>query len=780
MKNTKQPNPCRQNGLFRGAQQLNGNTVVSCLGAAVLFFASCVNGFAADMYVAVDGSDSARGTLDDPYATLERARDQLRYLRGIKDDPAGTTVYLRGGTYQLSETFALNELDSGTAGNPVVYRNYNEELVRIIGGRRLDAGLFSKVTDEGILSRVSEDARAHLLQADLRKEGIVDYGQFEQYGHVRVTPAPLELFFDAQPMQIARYPNTGYVRIGEVVDRGSVPRESDYSNRGGVFKYTDARHENWVGLDDVWIQGTFGNGWSDDNVNIEYIDPKTKTVKLSTPTVYGVDTGKDHFHYYAYNILSEIDQPGEYYLDRKTGVLYFWPPSDLQKAELLVSMLEDPVIAIEGADHIKLEGLTVEVGRGIGIYLERASHNLVAGCTVRNLGTTGIVMGMGARQTFPYLTHNDYEGVPVSRRVGHYQLAQYNNTGWDRLPGKDNRILSCDIYNTGSGGVMLGGGSKRKLIKGGSEVVNCKLYNFNRRNQFLTAGINVDGCGNRVVNCDISKSHFQAVYVRGNEHLFEYNYIHEIAKDSDDTSAWYLGRDPSDRGNVLRYNFFYDIGREDRSVMGVYCDDATTDVSIISNIFYKAGQGRATVFSNGGQDLLVKNNIFVDCGSAVEISSFFYTWGSKTSTIGQKYKDYEQGYIFFYLRDEYIKRLTQSVDIRTPPYSETYPELTDWLDPIPGATDEYIGIRPRRNLMVNNVVYDSKELVEFKGDYAQFETVNNYITDEDPGFVDLAGLDLRLQADSVVFDNIPDFEPIPFEEIGLYSDQYRSVAQQNK
>ncbi len=729
------------------------------------------------IYVSPDGDDSGLGTIDSPYASLERARDQVRYLKSENGDDTGATIFLRGGDYQLSETFELNELDSGTAKNPVVYRNYKDEQVRIIGGIKLGRDIFSKVTDEKILSMVSEKARDNLVQADLKAIGITDYGQFEQYGHVRVTPAPLELFYDGEPMQVARYPNTGFIRIGEVIDRGSVPRESDYTNRGALFKYTDSRHENWVGLEDVWLGGTFGNGWSDDNVNIEYIDPETKTVKLKTPTVYGVGSGRDYYHYYAYNILSELDMPGEYYLDREKGMLYFWPPCENQKADILLSMLEDPVIAIEGADHIKLEGFTVEAGRGIGIYLERANHNLIAGCTVRNVGTTGIFMGMGAKQTFPYLTHNDYEGKPVSRRVGHYQLHMYADTGWERFAGSNNTILSCDIYNTGSGGVMLGGGSKRKLIKGHSEVDNCKLYNFNRRNKFLTAGINVDGCGNRVANCDISKSLFQAIYVRGNEHLFEYNYIHEIAKDSDDTSAWYLGRDPSDRGNVIRCNFFYDVGREDRSVMGVYCDDATADVSVISNIFYKVGQGRATVFSNAGQDLLVRNNIFVDCGSAVELSSFFYTWASKTSKVGQKYKDYDQGYIFYYLRDEYTKRLTECVNIYKPPYSEKYPELTDWLDPIPGAEHEYIGIRPRRNLMINNVVYDSKELANIHSDYAQFEIVDNYVTDENPGFVDLAGLDMRLKADSVVFENIPDFEPIPFEKIGLYSDQYRSVPQ---
>lgn len=765
------------NSIFGVRLKWTLNYFVAYLVTSTLLLVLSASLQAKELYVSPEGNDLADGTLDDPFATLERARDEIRFLRSIGDEVPGASILLRGGTYELRETFALNGLDSGTAETPVIYRNYENEEVRLIGGEKLDPSVFSKITDEKLLSGLSEEARLNIVGVNLRELGIVDYGQFEQYGHVKVTPAPLELFLNGEPMQVARYPNEGFIQIGKVIDPGSVPRGSDYSERGALFKYTDPRHEQWVGLEDIWIQGTLGNGWSDDNVAIERIDPVLGTVKLATPSVYGVNSGKDYLQYYIYNVFKELNAPGEYYLDRASGILHFWPPADLEDSDILVSLLEDPIIAMEGCDYIVFEGITIEAGRGIGVYLERASHNTIAGCVIRNMGTTGIVIGMGAKQTFPHLTHSDYEGVPVSRRVGHYQLQMYKETGWDRYPGVKNRIVSCDIYNTGSGGVMLGGGSKRELIRGGSEVVNCKIYDFNRRNQFLTAGINVDGCGNRVAHNDISKSLFQAIYVRGNEHVFEYNFIHEIAKDSDDTSAWYLGRDPSDRGNIIRYNFFYDVGRADRSVMGVYCDDATTDVAVLSNIFYKVGGGRATVFSNAGQDLLVDNNIFIECGAAVEISSFFYTWGSKTSQVNPPYKDYEEGYIFYYLRDAYRKRLTESIDFRAPPYSVEYPELTDWLNPIPepGAENEYIGIRPRRNLMVNNVVYNSKELIIYRGDYAQFETVDNFVTNENPGFVDIANLDLRLKEDSIVFDKIPDFEPIPFREIGLFSDQYRKV-----
>ena len=108
-----------------------------------------------------------------------------------------------------------------------------------------------------------------------------------------------------------------------------------------------------------------------------------------------------------------------------------------------------------------------------------------------------------------------------------------------------NGLLSCDIYNTGSGAVYLSGGDKVSLTPGNSYVENCRMTNYNRRNKFLWAAVSVNGCGNRVSHCEIHDSDWQGIYVSGNEHLFEYNYIHDVTLNSNDTSPWYIGRDPS-------------------------------------------------------------------------------------------------------------------------------------------------------------------------------------------------------------------------------------------
>ena len=64
-------------------------------------------------------------------------------------------------------------------------------------------------------------------------------------------------------------------------------------------------------------------------------------------------------------------------------------------------------------------------------------------------------MGKGALQTFPHITGSDYEGVPVSRDVGSLAAHLYSNTTWERKAGTEHGIISCNIYNTGSGGIVL-------------------------------------------------------------------------------------------------------------------------------------------------------------------------------------------------------------------------------------------------------------------------------------------------------------------------------------
>lgn len=717
------------------------------------------------IHVSKKGNDKNPGTAEKPLATLEAARSAIRGLKnGSRSIKKELKVLIHEGAYDLKETFSLGEKDGGEKDAPIIWAGAPGESVSITGGKTIEPSRFSVVKNKQVLSRLDPAAHGKVMQVDLKKEGVKDFGQHRQYGHaLPVVPATLELFFNSEPMTLSRYPNKGGIKIGTVEDKGSVPRIGDKSNRGAVFAYTDPRHKKWAGQKNMWIQGTLNYGFGDDYNPIEYIDTAKGQVKLGKPHLYGVASGKDFQEYVAINILEELDSPGEWYLDDSAGILYFWPPASISNAHIQVSILEDPIIALEGTKHVQLKNLTIEAGRGIGVYIENSHYTLIAGCTVRNVGTSGIFMGQGARALDANSGVDDFVGEPQSRQIGSFQNYIYNNSTWNRNAGSNNGVLSCDVYNTGCGGIFISGGDKKTLTPGNSYAENCRISNYTRRNKFTWAGIRVDGCGNRVSHNEIFNSDWHGIFVHGNEHLFEYNYIHDVTLNSNDTSPWYMGRNPSDRGNIVRYNYFDNCGNPNRMTMGIYCDDSSSDVYVFGNVFNNMKTDHGVLFSNAGWHLVMKNNIVINpIAHTAVVSASYHTWAAPQA------KD------MFGAKGLIRKRLEQDVNFKSPPYSTRYPELLPYLDVITEGK-EWQGMRSRGNLLEGNLIVGGPEnpIKLLGGQHAQMDGKNNWVTKEDPGFVDMKNKNFALKPDAAAYKMIPGFQPIPFEKMGLYKDEYR-------
>lgn len=732
----------------------------------VIFLLAINHALGQEFYVSPAGNDKSSGTAAAPVATLTKAQELIKKFKTANPNYEGEIiVHIGAGNYELQSGFQLDEAITGSKQTSIIWRGVNKDKVIISGGKKIKSSAFKKVNDPAILIRVDKIAAGKLYQVSLKELGLTNYGKHQSYGHGQpVVPAPLELYFNNEPLTLAHYPNSGSIKIGKVIDKGSVPRIGDTSNRGGIFEYTDTRHAKWTGQKNIWLQGTFNYGFADDNINIEKIDTLKKQIKLVTPHLYGLGNGRDFQAYTAYNILEELDSPGEWWLDTKTGILYVWPPSTLQAASITVSVLETPIVSVINQTYTTLEGLTIEAGRGMGIYMEGGHHNTIVGCTIRNVGTSGIFMGQGAEANKGPMSIDNFEGHPVSGIIGSLQNYLYKNTSWNRNAGYDQQILSCDVYNTGSGGIYLSGGDKRTLTKANNIVENCKVHDFNRRNKFIWSGISVDGCGNKIRHCEIYNSDWQGIFVHGNEHVFEYNNIHHVTLNSDDTSPWYIGRDPSDRGNVVRYNYFHHIGNPNRMNMGIYCDDSSADVFVFGNVFYKMETKHGILFTNSGWDLTMKNNIIIEPTDATaQISAHYYTWaaGSEKSMFGQ------EGLI--------RNRLTKSVSYTTEPYASKYPGLLEYLDTIPG-TRQWKAMRANRNVFADNLIIGgpANPTKLIGGQYATITERDNYRCTSNSGFVDAEHENFTLLPTSEVFKKIKGFEPVPFDKMGLYKNKYRN------
>lgn len=294
---------------------------------------------------------------------------------------------------------------------------------------------------------------------------------------------------------------------------------------------------------------------------------------------------------------------------------------------------------------------------------------------------------------------------------------------------------------------MLGGGDRKTLTPASHEALNNHIWRFSEHQLTSAYGLSFDGVGNRAAHNLIHDAPHQAVFVGGNDHVFELNEVHHVCTETDDCGALYKGRNPSCRGNLIRFNYWHDIG----SPMGhgnaaIYFDDGDGGDTVFGNIFARCGEpGRGsfgTVFSHGGHGLRAENNVFIDCKRALGSAP----WDDA------RWRDALKGGQDCFFPDKLLKE----VDIRTPPYLTHYPELAGYLDPPAGL--------PRVSLARLNVMV---RCAETAGGNWRLDPGANWSTTEDPGFVDGPHGDYRFRKDAVVFERLPGFKPVPFAEMGL-------------
>jgi len=573
----------------------------------------------ATFYVAPDGNDVWSGRLlepnaaktDGPLATLEGARDAVRRLKQTGPLPApGVVVELRGGAYERDRALELTADDSGTEEAPIEYRARPGETVRLIGGKRITG--FAPVTDASLLQRLDPAARGNVWQADLRAQGVTDFGGPAGGG--------LELFFQGQPMRIARWPNEGFVKIVQVLGPTPVDIRGTKGCREGVFSYAGDRPQRWKDEKDVWLHGYWFWDWADQRQKVASLDAEKRVLTLAPPNHhYGYRNGQ---WFYAFNVLAEIDQPGEWYLDRETGVLYFWPPAPIASGETLVSVVPT-LISLKDAAYVTLRSLTLEAMRNTAVVISGGSHNRLAGCTIRNGGRNAV-----------------------------------------SVTGTANGVVGCDIEQMAEGGISLSGGDRKTLTPARLVAENNHIHHYGRFKPMYSAGISVHGVGNRIAHNLIHDAPHQAIGFGGNDHVIELNEIHNVCFESNDAGAIYSGRDWTMRGTVIRHNYLHHIyGFERRGCVGVYLDDMYCGTEISGNVFYQVPRA---AFIGGGRDCQIVNNVFVDCRPAVHIDARALGWAH----------DHADGWI----REGREKGTLSGIRFREPPYSDRYPPLVRILD----------------------------------------------------------------------------------------------------
>jgi hypothetical protein len=392
---------------------------------------------------------------------------------------------------------------------------------------------------------------------------------------------PKQLLCNGERQILARYPNFdakdplygGWAFVPAFPPAGAP--EGHLWKRTMYVKPEDVR--KWAHPEDVELDIFAQYGWWNFIEPIDSFDPATRLLTLKKDCGYDLHP---HNRYHFQNALEELDAPGEWFYDKHTGTLYFWPEKSITECEVRVPTL-DSFFKVKGAKHITIRELTLTGCHASAITFDGAEDALVERCTIRQVG-------------------------------------YFNGTGIGVNSGKNVRVSRCEISFTGSNGVSLSGGDRKTLTGTGHSIEDCHIHHMGVFNK-NACGVSMYGVDNAVRHCHIHDGPRMGVQMSGNNLIVEYNHLHHLCLETQDGGAIYTGgRDwISSRGSKWRYNLIHDVigcGQEAGGLkhpwftFGLYPDDNTGGLDIVGNIVFRVAH--TPIHLHNARDCVVENNIF--------------------------------------------------------------------------------------------------------------------------------------------------------------------------
>ena len=577
-----------------------------------------------------------------------KVRDVESLRRAVQDAGPGDRILLRKGVYRLTESLRLEDKDDLYIG-PARPRG----KVEINGGARIPLRNLERAPELG----------PRVLRADLSPwpfTGLMPKGHGRPVG-----PSWSEVYADGAPLQLARWPNEGWIPLDSVVrtglslrfDGGGVPSnpalaqvkpsadlsittaaadEGEGSASLGIISFREERPLTWADPSLGYLSGCFRFGWADEMVGIRAIRPdQTLEVRDTTYYGFGIRPGETFQRWRVLNIPEEVDEAGEYALDARSHSLYLIPPRGTKRIE--ISLLEDPLVCVNRCRRLTIRGISFSCSRGDGVAVSDSEEVRMEECILHNLGERAVT----------------FDGE--CRRCG---------------------LSRCQVHDIGAGGIILDGGDRVRIIRGDNYVEDSRFHDFNRLEKANRPAVTMQGLGNRVSGCEIYRSATQAILMNGNDQLIERCDIHHVCQDVEDCGAIYYGRNPSERGSVIRWNYIHDI-LVPWNVRAIYHDDGACACEVYGNVISRISSPPVQI--GGGSDIVYHDNYFLhlDC-AAVKVDARLKTWG----------------------KDRLAAHKVYVAEVDGPAFRAHYPEFASYYEEHPEE--------PRRNSFHDNVLIDVK------------------------------------------------------------------------
>ena len=557
-------------------------------------------------YVSPCGDDAARGTQKHPWQSVEGAAAKVaEYMEGHPG--IDVVVKFAGGEYRMRDSVAFEGLSSALRfeaagdGEPVICGS-------------MPVTKWEKLTDASVLSKMPAGVAGKIWQADLRANGIADPGNV-----ISRSNRP-DLYYEGRRQTLSRWPDKGMAEAGKAV--GATDVEETWINvhgtKEGVLEYTDDRMAKWAEEDDAYVFGYWYWDWADGYSKLASVDTVKKTFSVAKPwSYYGY---RDGMRFYGLNLLCELDSPGEYYLDRGKGVVYWYAPDgfDPEDSHTEYSVMDSGyMITVSACDDFSIDGFTVKGGRNGAVTIIGGRNASVSNCRFTCFGENAVWLKGGLRH----------------------------------------RISGCKFDELGAGGIRLSGGDRVSLKPCGFCVENTIVDNFSLFKRTYEPAVWAEGVGMTLSNNLFTHSSSSALRLDGNDILVQYCQFYDLVTESDDQGASDSWFNYTYRRLTFKYNHFRNIrGGMFAGAGAIRFDDIISGNIIYGNVFERCGGGGfGAVNIHGGRDNHMDNNVFYDCPSAL----------TGSAAQGEEWKE----------QMRMNKEIIDAVNGLGPVYAVSYPEL---------------------------------------------------------------------------------------------------------
>ena len=681
----------------------------------------------------VDGAakDGGDGTKDNPFKNIPEAQAKIREIKAGDGLPeGGITVLLASGEYSVMEGINFTAEDSGTEECHITYMSAEKNGAVLTGGITLDPADFLPLDEEEKAIINDENARDKIVKIDLKKYGIT----VESLGEMRSSvnnyseDVTASFYIDDNRLHLSRYPNENaedpYLRTGttDSITKFDIMQAFEFEAQAVAVR---ERIKSWD-LDNLWAAGFFYVEYAFDTIPVTEIDVENLSITLADEPYYGIGSLKKFFFY---NLLSETDSFGEYYLDRESMMLYVYPSEDFDSRSVVISLSDKNIINAENLAYVSFIGINATATQMNGLYFTSCNNITVENCEFTKTGMDGIY-----------------------------------------ADGTDIIIQNNELRQIGYHGIEILGGDITTLNSSNNLVYNNHIY---KAGQVLRSGkyaVRIRGCGATVSHNEIHETPHKGIDYEGPNHIIEYNEIYNVCMDTGDCGAIQAKRTFDSYGCIIRYNFIHDIGGPGSWALGIYWDDGLSGQTAYGNVVANVTAHGMNI--GGGRDNVIENNLFIDWAQR----------GNHAIHYDNRARDYaDEGGGQEEQTVEMAERLAQ------------LQKQQEWLDAFPGYGDiipytyDYAGDRDdpmlscnaanstvRNNIAVltSPTLYDSDYFTGRGTVTKNLGTYENSIEIQDPDHTFIPGYengDYTIAEDSEVFAT--GFVRIPIEEIGRVTNE---------